>query len=317
MVTEPTVLIVGAGGSIPYWYPSGESLVQRILIGLETLSPKRDPEEVLRPIASLLLHAGYEMSVLIKFRDMLAGSKTYSVDRLLQIKAHHHLLEAGKAAIASALVPHEHSVTLTVQNDWYRYLLNQLISNLGADASEPLTILTYNYDRSLDNYLYASFQTFLGYNGQEMKQLMSRLPIIHIHGSLGKLPWQTDNPADLPTPYGKMQFENPHELKHSAAQIKIIHESEDNSPAYEEARKHLKAASRICFLGFGYDRINVRRLTIESWGSKKAGYIIGSSYGLTDSEKNQRLGFLGGNIVLGSHDLDCLGFLRNNVWVIS
>jgi len=62
--------------------------------------------------------------------------------------------------------------------------------------------------------------------------------------------------------------------------IKLLHEAD---PALEKAHKILGAASRICFLGFSYHPLNVKRLSIDtsSAGSKQ---ILGTCHGLIGYE---------------------------------
>ena len=147
-----------------------------------------------------------------------------------------------------------------------------------------MSFLTFNYDRSFDQYLFASIKNSYGISNEECKSLLlENIPIIHLHGQVGKLPWQVK--GNKGKPYDKtfsalslIKDRSVSKDNYSAydreravlyirheisGQITIIHENElDNDPAFKDAYKLLKDAERIYFLGFGYNNENLRRLKI-------------------------------------------------------
>jgi len=313
MVTQPAVLVVGAGGSQDYGFPSGTELVRIIVEGIRIDDQGREPNPSTE-LSRHLLDAGLRPRELNRFRDSLSRSQLYSVDAFLE--QHEESVEVGKVAIAAVLGPIEDGRKLFFKGGWYRYLLNQLVSNLSAGAKQPLTIVTYNYDRSLEHYLYTALTETFGTGEDRMNEIRSNLSVIHVHGSLGALPWQTGENPEGRRPYGE-SIGGP-TIKAAAANITIIHESQDGSPPYQQARDRLAGAKRVCFLGFGYHRINVRRLAVGSWKpSKDRDQVIGSAFNLTDAEKRQRLEYCEGGIKLGDTSWDCERFLREHVWAIS
>lgn len=121
-------------------------------------------------------------------------------------------------------------------------------------ARNGLTIVTFNYDRSLEAYIHAVLQARFGMTEFEAADTLSQIPIIHVHGMLG----------DYPThPYAVgADSDDYHAI---AANIQIIHEIEDRdggfaNPMFEAASTALRNAERVAFMGFGWHDDNVRRL---------------------------------------------------------
>jgi len=240
MVTQPAVLVVGAGGSQDYGFPSGTELVRIIVEGIRIDDQGREPNPSTE-LSRHLLDAGLRPRELNRFRDSLSRSQLYSVDAFLE--QHEESVEVGKVAIAAVLGPIEDGRKLFFKGGWYRYLLNQLVSNLSAGAKQPLTIVTYNYDRSLEHYLYTALTETFGTGEDRMNEIRSNLSVIHVHGSLGALPWQTGENPEGRRPYGE-SIGGP-TIKAAAANITIIHESQDGSPPYQQARDRLAGAKRV------------------------------------------------------------------------
>jgi hypothetical protein len=71
----------------------------------------------------------------------------------------------------------------------------------------------------------------------------------------------------------------------------------------------LSQAEIVCFLGFGYQEDNVRRLragTIKSYE-----VFAGTGFGLESSERSKAVQLVGGNLFIDQPDRDCTLFLRN------
>src|SRR5438094_963846 len=91
MIEKRTVLILGAGASIPYGFPSGRHLRELILRTA--------------PLRKLMNEIGFEWSLIDDFQSSLQAADPPSVDVFLE--GRQDLLEIGKAAIAAALLPFE------------------------------------------------------------------------------------------------------------------------------------------------------------------------------------------------------------------
>jgi hypothetical protein len=121
-------------------------------------------------------------------------------------------------------------------------------------------------------------------------------PIVHIHGRLGRLPWQPPDAAEdarLSVPYGAMsQRNNDYQaskelelkrrdwLNHATQRITVIHEANEETDELRLAREWIRDCKRLYFLGFGYHPTNVGRLQLkEVWDKTKS--ITGTVRGLS------------------------------------
>ena len=300
MVSEPTVLIVGAGGSIPYGFPSGPELVQEITTAC--IEPRRP-----NPLAESLLKIGCEDVLMYEFARQLMASRRYSVDAFLEKNS--RFMEIGKLSIAGALLPLEKAPGF-VENDWYRFLCDRLIRNIDAGKTERLTVATYNYDRSLDFYLYDAFKHSFNLNDEEMPGFLSNLEIIHLHGSLGPCSWLEISKG---VPRSNGQLGHPQFVR-AIRGIKIIHEQADDGEEYGRLRRVVGTAKRLVCLGFGYHPTNVKRLLHGGWLSHHHS-VLGSALGLSIPERNDVEHMFDRRISLTNED--CYRMLKNQVGIIS
>jgi hypothetical protein len=253
MVTEPTVLILGAGASADYGFPLGKGL-------RDLVSNIKD-----NSIAAVIQEAGYPLDRLLEFVDKLRHSGFTSVDWFLEERPEY--IEVGKAAIAASLIPYEDPSKLfpphAPQKHWYELLLNVLDDPLGNFESNNLSIITFNYDRSIEHYLFTALSTRYGLIERAV-DVMNKFPIVHVHGSLGGL---------LPLEKNGRRYESkitPESIRIAANEIIIVGEASGDTAEFERARSLLKDAKRIVFLGFGYHPESVKRLGIfnERWNSE-------------------------------------------------
>jgi hypothetical protein len=99
MIQSRTVLVLGAGASVPYGFPSGEELRRKVLRSLG-LKP-----EVPGSLLQLLNNAGFDHSHIQDFRTELLHANTTSVDLFLEKRP--KFVDVGKVAIAAILLPLE------------------------------------------------------------------------------------------------------------------------------------------------------------------------------------------------------------------
>jgi hypothetical protein len=317
MITKKTVLILGAGASIPYGYPSGNGLCE---IACKELT--------LSGLNNLLDLANFQPSLIESFRDALLMSGKGSIDEFLEHQK--RFIDLGKNVIAALLIPYEITSSLYSfnQTNWYRYLFQKM--NTGFDEFEKnnISFITFNYDRSLEHFLLTSLKNSYPITELDAALKIRKLKIIHLHGQLCKLPYIDDQPLnensnlqlkrlgyyvrqsdnEVFRPYSKEV--NLNVMATAAKYIKIIHDSENKSE-YEEAMKLISEAQRVYFLGFGYHPTNLERLGING---KKSGRIIGgTAMGLSPLEMKQIHEITGGAINQDSLiDTDIVSFFRNH-----
>jgi hypothetical protein len=271
MFTEKTVLILGAGASAPYGFPSGEGLVADVVNGL------RNPSGLFDCVRQCYLR---ELSQ--DFADRLVGAT--SVDAFLEKKENEEFLDLGKFCIAAALLPKENERQMFEEygRNWYRQLFDRLVEDCPFEGlgENKLSIITFNYDRSLEHYLItALYKRHRGRSMVECRDALSAIKIMHVYGKLGRLPWEEeDKTVDAPylrkpVPFGEQapretQLDTLYAQKPllvvAAGNIQIISEGIDETDRLREAVRLLMESSRVFILGFGFHPANLRRLRLES-----------------------------------------------------
>jgi hypothetical protein len=269
MTEKPVVLVLGAGASQPFGFPSGHELLRAIV------EATKHPQQT--DIGKVLCET-WGVSYIGEFSNALRLSGRNSVDAFLENRT--DFMEIGKVAIAAALRPFEKPYQVFDTGDWYRYLFN-LLSGPGAFenfARNKIAIITFNYDRSLEFYLLESLKNSFQKKAEEREALFCKIPIIHVYGQLGSLL------GSDPVPFTGT-LDEPRRVNFISRQIKIIHESEDNTEEFVAAREYLNNAEVVCFLGFGYHERNVQRLL--KGVDLKSKRIYGTGYDITKAERVQ------------------------------
>jgi hypothetical protein len=273
MIEKRTVFVLGAGASSPYGFPTGRELTKTLL---DELAPDKN-------MGRVLLDNGIGIGEVENFKRQLRLSGRYSVDAFLEHRQ--EFMWIGKLAIAHALISKE--VPERIWNtdpdfDWYRNVFNKMNCKVDRFTENKVSFITFNYDRSLEHYLFSAAKSLYKFSDTECSDAMRSFPIIHLHGRLCALPWQSSeftreyaNIADI----GKINA--------AAKEIKIIHEDIEaaRDEDFKTAKRLLHEAQRILFLGFGYDHQNCIRLGVIREESLPC-MALGSWFGLTQREKH-------------------------------
>ncbi len=335
MITEKTVFILGAGASCPYGFPSGAQL-RKIICHHAGFT------ERFIGYCSANKHVGNTRIDVQKFIKSFDRAHT-SIDRFLAEK---NSIDAaiGKYIIAFEIFEAERQSHFGEKADekreyynslsfkektrvpmyngfyqggnWYLYIYNQqFIDGLAGKKSLPdfscVSFITFNYDRSLEHFLYDSLcHLYSEFTKEQIVQCMDKLKIIHVYGKTAPLDWQSQDGICYGAP-------NTEELLQKAAQnIKTIHEERRNLEL-EEAKKLIAEAKRLFFLGFGYAPENMEILglpqTIRSYT-----WVYGTGFGLERREVEKIHSKIYEGIKIEQHhkhviieDMDCLKLLRN------
>ena len=205
------------------------------------------------------------------------------------------------------------------EQHWHPLLLGMLDASFAEFGGNDLAFITYNYDRSLEEFLYTSFKSRESKDHSEAEwaaRLRECIPIVHLHGQVGQHEAFASDQANV-VRYGGSWLADT--IKTASQAIRIVHEVEiqpRNSqgriiydPEFAKAWLHLKNAEVICFLGFGFHPLNIKRLHLEGWKALK----IGTAYGMTDAEKSRVERASEGNII--PENLlaqDCRQFIRES-----
>lgn len=256
--------------------------------------------------------------MILKFREEFEQSGISSIDAFIARRPAYQ--QIGELAIAAALVPIEEKARLSrVGNrhgdgDWYQMVWNEML----IDVTQPdqllqnrVRFITFNYDRSLEQYLLGAIQSTFGLQGNAAFAYLAKLSIKHVYGSLGEY-----DPQDG-YGYGGHQSEEAlvNAIRRAQTSIKTV-------PAVRPERDHeaaswLAAAQRIFIMGFGFDPMNCARIGLPgvcSADAQKATsrLIFASAYELTEGQKNRYRGNAGGDrpATIDWVNGDCLTLLR-------
>jgi hypothetical protein len=285
ILDEPAVLVLGAGASKPQGFPLGSELKTAIVATYN--------DAVLKALREI----GHSNEVIKEFQDALKFSKHPTIDIFLEAKT--NFREIGAYFIAGTIGRYEMPDRLFPSGEWYGDLFQALDLEKGERDLPPISVVTLNYDRSLEHFL----TKYIDYNcPHDCVELAHRkrqsLPIIHAHGSLGAYP---------NVEYGKAS-DSTEALRKAADSIKIVSDKLEESPDFRKAQQALSNAKHIVFLGFGYDG--------RTLGALLEGCKLGKKqfYGTAFQESSQRMdhiqGLFNNRITLGDNMVGCNGFLQ-------
>ncbi|MEN6424514.1 MAG: hypothetical protein ABFE13_04070 [Phycisphaerales bacterium] len=329
MIEKRTVFILGAGASCPYGFPDARKLRTRILSDFETqyqqyLSDNGDQTEYVR------MNRGYpEPNDVRPFLERFDLSGTESID--LFLSRNPRFEEIGKMSICLSILHAEEACKLREQVekpelDWYFYLYNRLMREaLRPEDScrfgdNPISFVTFNYDRSLEYYLFnCLLHSFEGLDEEKAKLELDRVPVVHVYGKPALPEFGEDGERQI-LPFGKdignklSRFD----LLSTTRSVHVVHEKR-KSLQLEKAREEIRKADRIFFLGFGYADENLEVLGIPD-GLRAEHDIYGTAMDWTPKEiDNIRSHFVAGLNRAGNtygrdqvqiRDCDCVSLLR-------
>ncbi len=247
MINKKTVLVLGAGASKPYGLPLGIELRDSVIRTNNDFS-----------IFQRALGIDFSQDKYIEFTKALAYSGFSSVDAFLE--ENDKWLEIGKAAIALNLLRDEvNSINslfppMQPKDHWYETLWSHLKApSWIAFNRNQLTIITFNYDRSLEHYLVTLLCSNYGIQPDIATQGLMDFPLLHVHGYLGHYIDNDGNPD-----YGKKLTKDRFITARSG--IQIVHENNGDTPEFKMAQKLIHEAERVLFIGFGYHPKNMAKL---------------------------------------------------------
>ena len=214
---------------------------------------------------------------------------------------------------------------------WYKYLWERLQEGTGGDfenlKQNNLSIITFNYDRSLEHFLFTAMKSAYGSQVQEpdCADFFINIPVKHVYGELGVLPWKLNldeyqeryqkepdavndfTPWELDVlfrlwggvdEYGATSHDfEPHlaiiqESGRQKMAATFIDRAKEIKTYHEvssgsEYKNILREAKCIYFLGFGYHEQNIRALWLDKGILSSDVQICGTAVNMTNVEVQQ------------------------------
>ena len=180
MISQPTVFVVGAGASQPYGFPLGIDLL------FEVVGMMNDD------LAQLTAMTGIPQEKFRAFGAALFNSGKNSVDAFLEHRP--DFIDVGKIATAHRLIWCENTNALLgrLNGHWLRYVYGRMNAPFDEFGKNRISFITFNYDRSIEHFLYTALCNGYGKDPREVAEQLSTIPVVHLHGNLGALPWQSE-----------------------------------------------------------------------------------------------------------------------------
>jgi len=205
-----------------------------------------------------------------------ASRVTGSIDAILEQQGHDPLVQAaGKLALVYYTLQCESRSPLGLEprdpgdlplrgnENWLYQLGRMVVAGVPRSKAEQcfdnLSIINFNYDRSLQHYLPWVVQMGFGMSLTEARQLVAaKLKIIYPLGNVGRLPWQTGEAPDVD--WGN---EEPTNLDALVQEVRTISEMRSQPQMAQKIIAEVRGAKRIAFLGFGFDPLHTDVLIDE------------------------------------------------------
>lgn len=310
MITKPTLLVLGAGASKPYGFPVARELKSDICDKIsEEDDMWKDRIEHLSP--SYLGKPDAQTDLLSwkraeQFANDFRKSHKQSVDDFLENRREYRLV--GKASIALSLIPNEERENLFDDDDeWYTWLLNRIDEGIDRPEQIPknnLRIITFNYDRSFEEFFIGSLMYSYGIGRSNAIELFREtIDVTHAYGKLGSI--YGENKRD----YNDSVSYKP--LTTAIGGIELIYEVK-SSQKKNRLVDYIGKSDRIIFMGFGYHEENLEILSLDKIDASRKTFH-GTGRGLREYHRervNRLFDKFDISITLGRDAYGCWEFLE-------
>lgn len=289
MISDKTVLILGAGSSVPYGYPTMNKLRSDIIDNFRNYYTKlylQDYDEYQRE---------NELGALHQFVDRFEGS-TGMIDEFLSLDQNQDVVDLGKLAIVCSLSEFEkksefREKAIDTNSDWYSSFYLQLYRNLPRGDQYKFwqydfSVITFNYDRSFEYFIYDSLTKAFKGKTEKIIEGLNKIKVIHVYGRMAKFIWQaqtSNENVSVSIPYREIISSERHER--CALNIDIMYNSRLNNPRMEMIREIISNAKRLLFVGFGFDKFNLETIGITEKSIDPNQDIFWTQYELEDPKK--------------------------------
>ena len=254
MIESNTVFVLGAGASKPYGFPTGNELLERIE-NCETLNKMLKLFKGRSTTEHFKLREHYEA-----LRLKIADTAPESIDLL--ISRWPSLEWIGKLSISTEILEAEKNSLEQFRErnieHWYTQLFHKITdevkdkNSLSLLRKNQISIITFNYDRSLEYRLRTLFESLLEIESRDIIfNFVDSIKIIHVHGMIAEL---FDSQNGKYFRYGDTYTLR--DIERLSKNINVMYSSRSNGKS-DEISELLSKAEQVFFLGFAYHASNM------------------------------------------------------------
>jgi hypothetical protein len=305
LLTDPgsTLFFLGAGASRSYNFPTGIGLIESICQFLYK-------EHAVSKLCNAFGVDNSKMQNLVEsFTNDLHSAS--SIDDLLGRNSSY--VDIGKFCIVESITQYEQKESfgfiknlpgsIKYNSTWYTMLWNQMYGEaftIQDLLKNKISFVTFNYDRSLEAFLIKSAMSLFGKDQEAAANVIREIPIYHVYGKLGKLPWQAGNEIEIE--YNPIQLNSLEKIVAASKCIKTYTESLNNTELSGNIFQKIKDSKNIYFIGCGYHSQNFKVLdpneifkgNIQDISQKHiGGTVMGLGEAQVAKAKKQVCNFLG------------------------
>ncbi len=234
-----------------------------------------------------------------------AMPQAQSIDNFLDVhQGNTRMALCGKLAIIRSILTEERQclmyfknnhVSSTInfkhlENTWFARFFHILVESCKVtDLSARLAsiaLVIFNYDRCFEHFLYHALQNYYGISSSEAGTLVGNLEIYHPYGTVGALPWYSQNNTD-PIDFGADP--SALQLLQLSKGIKTFAEGTDpKSSDISAIQENIRSAKKFVFLGFAFHSQNMDLLATETQAKPVMGEprIFATGVGISDSDRS-------------------------------
>ena len=283
MFSRPVVFIVGAGASAEFRMPAGGELKTKVAAAVNfgaAGTRHTGDQDLYKLLTDRNKSTDYDNAGRL-LADVIPSF--ISIDEALNwFTSRSEILELGKIAIVREILTGERASRLFNASDvhsipdadfddtWLPHFLSMVMGSLNMEEAETafrnVTVINFNYDRTIEHYVYSALQRQFGLHSKEAARVLSGLKMIRPYGQVGNLPWQD---AESSVEFGMASGMNDYKRLAALSQgIRTYTEGELVAALAATIQPQMERARMVVFLGFGFHQQNMtilRARSAESW----------------------------------------------------
>jgi hypothetical protein len=278
---KDSVLILGAGSSASYGFPTGEDL-KWLLISKDVddfcfkSGKKKEDKDYYLNFQGVALYFSYlkkitydsgenaiihfdyngeEIHITAKelnnFRKALNESSSNTIDTFISQKNDESAKKIANVLVLLAIRAFSTFIfNANSSDDWFQYFAARNFDWIDDFTNAFPTIITFNYDNvfylKLEKYFQNRFPT-------KYKSILNSINIIHVYGNI-----RTVDYGDLPGAADQKDEFIRNFIKENYTRLKFIRKIKDDSDniQIDKIRQAIKVSKEIYVLGYGFDRFN-------------------------------------------------------------